>query len=128
MRNRPFDDLVAKLAAAAQPPTDAKQAKVRLRDNVKLHPLTVAKAEQTAQEQKTARRRKPVRRNPPAVKASMTVRIAEEVMETALRLADGDMSRIELQPDGSAIVWNHPRGSTGASGASGASGAGGIGR
>jgi hypothetical protein len=110
MKHRPFDDLAAKLAAAATPAAQKPKSRNTVYNQVQLHPETVAQAEKHAADQKTARRRKPVRRNPPAVKDSMTVRIAEEIMETAMRLADGDMSRIELQPDGSAIVWNHPRG------------------
>lgn len=78
------------------------------RDLVRLHPETVSRAAEVAKEQK-ASRRKPARRKPPAVKDSMSVRIAEEIMLTALRLADGDHRRIVLQPDGSAIVYNHPR-------------------
>lgn len=112
MKHRPFDDLAAKLATAAHD-TDAKQAKVRLRDNVKLSPLTVAKAEHHAKEQKAARtkakRKRPASKPVPKVTESMTIRIPQEVMETALRLADGDMRRVELLPDGSAIVYNHPR-------------------
>lgn len=94
--NRPFENLGRTLAENIT------------RDVVKLHPQTVANAAVVAKHQKAARRRKPAKK-PPVVVQSMTVRIPREIMETALRLADGDMRRIVLQADGSAIVYNHPR-------------------
>lgn len=78
------------------------------RDIVNLHPATVSNAADVAKKQKAARRRKPAKKPAPVVE-SMTIRIPREIMETALRLADGDLRRIVLQADGSAIVYNHPR-------------------
>jgi hypothetical protein len=78
-------------------------------DLVKLHPETVANAEVHAKVQKKARRKKPVAKTPRKVIDHHLVRVPAEVLQTALKLAGGDMRRIELQPDGSALVLNHPR-------------------
>jgi hypothetical protein len=94
MQNRPFEGLAEKLAA-----------KVTVRDTVKLHPSTVARAEEMAQLVKPKRT---YTRRAKAVTVT-TIKVAPEVMETALELAGGDFTRLTIERDGSVIVWNHPR-------------------
>lgn len=76
-----------------------------MRNNASLHHKTVSEAERLAKEAKAARRRKP-QRNPKVVINEETYRVPPEVLEAALKLADGDMGRIELRRDGSIMVWN----------------------
>lgn len=94
MQNRPFEGLAEKLAS-----------KVTVRDTVKLHPDTVARAEEVA---KLVKPKRAYTRRAKTVKV-VTVKVAPEVMETALELAGGDYSRLTIERDGSVIVWNHPR-------------------
>lgn len=96
MQNRPFEGLAAALAE-----------KVTVRDTVKLHPATVAKAEELA-----AAKPKPKRkytRRPKAVTVSISVTVDPRIMATAMELAGGDYTRLTIEDDGSVIVWNHPR-------------------
>jgi hypothetical protein len=98
MTNRPFESLAAQLAAKANGNT--------VRDIVKLHPETVAKAEEVAKVVKA--KRKYVRRTVKAVTVH-SVKVEPEVMAKALELAGGDHTRLTIEKDGSVIVWNNPR-------------------
>lgn len=93
-----FEGLAAKLASAAHGNS--------VRDLVKLHPETVAKAEEVAKVVKP--KRTYTRRTVKAVTVK-SVKVAPEVMETALQLAGGDHTRLTIEADGSVIVWNYPR-------------------
>lgn len=94
MENRPFEGLAAALAG-----------KATVRDMVKLHPETVARAEEVA---KRVKPRRTVTRRAKAPKV-VTVKVDPEVMATALELAGGDCNRLTIERDGSVVVWNHPR-------------------
>lgn len=94
MNNRPFEGLGAALAA-----------KVTVRDTVKLHPETVARAAEVAVQVKPKRT---YTRRVKAVKV-VTVKVDPRVMEAAMELAGGDYSRLQIERDGSVIVLNNPR-------------------
>lgn len=94
MQNRPFEGLAATLAA-----------KVTVRDTVKLHPATVARAEEVAQLVKPKRA---YTRRVKAVKV-VTIKVDPRVMEAALELAGGDFNRLQIERDGSVVVLNNPR-------------------
>lgn len=94
MKHQPFEGLAAALAA-----------KTTVRDTVKLHPATVARAEEVA---KTVKRKRTVKPRKAAVKV-VTVKVDPRVMEAALELAGGDHCRLTINKDGSVTVWNHPR-------------------
>jgi hypothetical protein len=83
-----------------------KVGTVKIRHNVKLHPETIARAEEVAKEVKP--RRRLVSRKVKAVTIK-TVKVDPRVMEAALKLANGDHSRLTIEHDGSVIVWNYPR-------------------
>lgn len=95
MKNRPFTGLAEQLAAATN----------TVRDSVKLHPDTVARAEEVA---KLVKAKRSYTRKAKTVKVT-TIKVDPEVMATALRVAEGDHSRLTIEPDGSVVVWNHPR-------------------
>lgn len=97
MKNRPFEDLAATMAQKVTGST--------VRDLVKLHVETVANAEAVAKAVKP--RRAPARKARPA--KVVTVTADPRVMATAVELAGGDLTRLTIEPDGSVIVWNHPR-------------------
>lgn len=78
------------------------------RDLVKLHPHTVSRAAEVAQELKPRAKRRVLRMAPP-VRVYETLTVDPRVMQTALELAGGDKSRIVLHADGSALVLNRPR-------------------
>jgi hypothetical protein len=99
MKNRPFDGLAEKLAAVATAPTPT------VWDTVKLHPSTVARAEEVAKQVKPKRT---YTRRAKAVKVT-SVKVDPRVMEAALEIAGGDHTRLTIEPDGSVVVWNHPR-------------------
>jgi hypothetical protein len=90
MTNRPFENLPERLAQTAS-----------------LHPETVANAAIHAKAFKPKRKytRKP--KYPPVLDTA-EARLHAEVLETAKKLAGGDMRRVQFLPDGSAIVHNHP--------------------
>lgn len=96
MQNRPFEGLAAALASKA----------VTVRDTVKLHPETVARAAEVAKEVKPKRK---YTRRPKAVTVSISVRVDARIMAKAMELAGGDYTRLTIEDDGSVIVWNHPR-------------------
>ena len=70
-----------------------------------LHPKTVQNSEKLAKDGKRARRKKPVQRTPRVSRVKQT-KIAKEVMRVALKLANGDRSRLKLHNDGSVTVMN----------------------
>lgn len=92
-----FEGLAAKLASAAHGNT--------VRDIVKLHPETVARAEEVA---KVVKPKRTYTRRVKAVTVK-SVKVDPQVMETAVQLAGGDMTRLTIEADGSVIVWNNPR-------------------
>ena len=92
-----FEGLAAKLAGAAHGNT--------VRDIVKLHPETVAKAEEVA---KVVKPKRTITRRVKAVQIK-SVKVDPEVMKVAVDLAGGDMTRLTIEHDGSVIVWNNPR-------------------
>lgn len=77
------------------------------RNLAKLHPSTVARAEELAAEGRRARRRKP-QRGPRAVAEECAYKIPAEVLAEAKRLAGGDCSRLVLLPEGAVVVANRP--------------------
>jgi hypothetical protein len=97
MQNRPFEGLAEKLASKANGTT--------LRDVVKLHPETVARAEEVA---KVVKPKRAYTRRAKTVTVK-TVKVDPRVMATALELAGGDHNRLTIGTDGSVVVWNHPR-------------------
>jgi hypothetical protein len=72
-----------------------------------LHPSVVQKADELARLGRKARR-KPGTKAPKAI-GGANYQVPEEVLKVARELAQGDLGRIELCPDGSAIVHNHRR-------------------
>lgn len=82
----------------------------RTRDTMKLHPTVIQQADVVIQ----LRRRRAVYGNRDAARdiaariasESATHRVPPEIMEAAYLLALGDLGRIELLHDGSAIVHN----------------------
>lgn len=97
MSNRPFEGLAAALAGKATSPT--------VRTMVKLHPDTVARAEEVA---KLVKPKRSYTRRAKAVTVT-TIKVDPRVMEAALELAGGDHTRLTIERDGSVVVWNHPR-------------------
>lgn len=95
MQNRPFAGLAEALAS-----------KVTVRDTVKLHPETVARAAEVAKAAKPKRKRKAATVK---VKVSISVTVDPRIMAKAMELAGGDYTRLTIEEDGSVIVWNHPR-------------------
>lgn len=93
-----FEGLAGKLAAKAHGNT--------VRDVVKLHPSMVTNAEEVAKVVKPKKSR--VTRRVKAVEVNV-VKVDPRVMEAALKLADGDHTRLTIEKDGSVIVWNGPR-------------------
>lgn len=77
----------------------------KIRHSVKLHPETVAKAQEVA---KVVKRKRSISRKPKTVTVS-SIKVDTRVLEKALELAGGDYSRLTIERDGSVIVWNNPR-------------------
>jgi hypothetical protein len=107
--HRPFEGLAEKLAGvatAANTPLPTAQAVAK---NVRLHPDTVARAEEHAKtHSKPIRKRSTKPKQPPVIQeTSMTV--DPEVLRTALVLAGFDHRRLEILPDGAVLVLNNPR-------------------
>lgn len=86
---------------------------------VKLHPATVDKAVEESYPEPRPEplygfSKKPYEfkaRGPRKAEIRDEVRfeVREEVLELAMKMADGDMGRLELCPDGGVIIWNHRR-------------------
>lgn len=94
---RHFEGLAEKLAEKANGNT--------IRDVVKLHPETVANAEEVA---KRVKPKRTITRRVKSVTVS-SIKVDPRVMEEALKLAKGDHSLLTIERDGSVIVWNYPR-------------------
>lgn len=77
------------------------------RDLCRLAPWTVAAADDLAAAGRRALRREP-RRGPAAVAAQAVYAVPTEVLAAARDLAGGDLSRVRLGADGSAVVFNSP--------------------
>jgi hypothetical protein len=93
-----FEGLAGMLAGKAHGNT--------VRDIVKLHGSVVANAEEVAKVVKPKKRT--ITRKVKAVTVKV-VKVDPRVMEAALKLADGDHTRLTIEEDGSVIVWNYPR-------------------
>jgi hypothetical protein len=100
MNNRPFEGLAATLADRA-----TRGNRTTVRTTVKLHPETVARAEEVA---KMVKPKRTVTRRVKAVTV-VSIKVDPRVMEAALEIAGGDHSRLTIERDGSVVVWNHPR-------------------
>jgi hypothetical protein len=93
-----FEGLAEKLAQKANGNT--------IRNVVKLHPETVANAEEVA---KRVKPKRTITRRAKSVTAASSIKADPRVMDEALKLANGDHSRLTIERDGSVIVWNYPR-------------------